>query len=440
MQGERAVLAGGGALPRNIPLFIAFRIFFNARWYYPVLGVLFLDLGLTLEQYALLNVAWALSIVCLEVPSGAIADQIGRRRMVVLAAGFMVVEMALFAFAPQGSAWLFPILLLNRILSGAAEASASGADESLAYDSLKEVGQSAAWPAVLARLMRWQSVAFFITMLGGSALYDAAFIQGALHTLGISADITSQTTLRWPLYATLLNSLVALFVASRLTEPQGSSLQRPSLGTTVHQTLAAGRWILLTPLVLVLILGGICVDSVIRLFLTFCSNYLRLIQLPEVSFGLVSAGLAVIGFFTPRLSQLLVVRQTMMANLLALAGMTLVGLFVAGMVWPLWGVLAILPLGVAMSMLQFFLSHYLNAAVTDSTLRATVLSFKGLAFNVGYGLAGLLFAGYSRFLMGHASESEALASALRVLPWVFAALTILIVAFAFRLLHRRTEA
>jgi len=27
---------------RNIPLFIAFRVFFNARWYYPVLAVLFL--------------------------------------------------------------------------------------------------------------------------------------------------------------------------------------------------------------------------------------------------------------------------------------------------------------------------------------------------------------------------------------------------------------
>lgn len=37
-------------------------------------------------------------------------------------------------------------------------------------------------------------------------------------------------------------------------------------------------------------------------------------------------------------------------------------------------------------------SHYLNA-ITDSARRATVLSFKGLVFNLGYGALGLLFAG-----------------------------------------------
>ncbi len=126
-------------MPRNIPLFIAFRVLFSARFYYPVLGVLFLDLGLTLDQYALLNVAWAVAIVTLEVPSGALADVIGRRRMVVLAALLMVVEMLLFAFAPAGPL-LFLFLLANRVFSGAAEASASGADEALAYDSRPSPG------------------------------------------------------------------------------------------------------------------------------------------------------------------------------------------------------------------------------------------------------------------------------------------------------------
>src|ERR1700741_3552611 len=104
---------------RNIPLFIAFRVLFNARWYYPVLAVLFLDFGLSVEEYALLNVAWAAAIVGLEIPSGALADQFGRKRMVVGAAGLMVVEMAVFAFAPLGHPrLLFVVFLLNRLLSG----------------------------------------------------------------------------------------------------------------------------------------------------------------------------------------------------------------------------------------------------------------------------------------------------------------------------------
>ena len=63
------------SLPANARLFVAFRVFFNARFYYPVLAVFFLDLGLTLEQYALLNTAWALSIVAIDLPLGALGDQ-----------------------------------------------------------------------------------------------------------------------------------------------------------------------------------------------------------------------------------------------------------------------------------------------------------------------------------------------------------------------------
>ena len=37
--------------PANVRLFIAFRIFFNCRFYYPVFTILFLDFGLTLDQF-----------------------------------------------------------------------------------------------------------------------------------------------------------------------------------------------------------------------------------------------------------------------------------------------------------------------------------------------------------------------------------------------------
>ena len=42
-------------------------------------------------------------------------------------------------------------------------------------------------------------------------------------------------------------------------------------------------------------------------------------------------------------------------------------------------------------LVSFFTSHYLNL-ITESHQRATVLSFKGMAFNLAYGLIGFLFA------------------------------------------------
>ena len=71
---------------------------FNARFYYPVFSILFLDFGLTLSQFAILNAVWAATIVICEVPSGALADSFGRRNLLVLAGSLMVIEIALWAF------------------------------------------------------------------------------------------------------------------------------------------------------------------------------------------------------------------------------------------------------------------------------------------------------------------------------------------------------
>src|SRR5271156_698036 len=75
--------------------FVFFRVLFNSRFYYPVLAIFFLDLGLTAAQYTVLNFAWALAIVFTDVPAGVLADRIGRKPLVLAAAVCMVGEMAL---------------------------------------------------------------------------------------------------------------------------------------------------------------------------------------------------------------------------------------------------------------------------------------------------------------------------------------------------------
>ena len=435
------------AFSRNIPLFVAFRVLFNARWYYPVLGVLFLDFGLSIQQYALLNVAWAVAIVGLEVPSGALADQLGRKRMVVFAAILMVVEMAVFAFAPRGNpSLLFALFLVNRVLSGAAEASASGADEALAYDSLVVDGRADEWPRVLERLMRWQAAAFFITMMLGATFYDARFVQSVLDGLGLPWKVTPEVTMRFPIYLTLGNAVLALLAALNLREPaaavttHGTAKVKKAVSpwTTWRATLTTGRWILHTPLALGVILAGMCFDSVVRLFLTVASNYYRLIALPDAVFGLIGSGFALIGFFVPALARKLVSRWKIRANFTLVAALTLLGLAGAALVWPIYGLLWLLPLGVAISLAQFFVSHYLNEAVTDSRQRATVLSFRGLAFNLAYGGVGVLFAGLTHLLGKHSPPDAAFAEALGWLPWYFAA-TVALLAVAWTRLQARQE-
>ena len=368
---------------KNIRYFIAFRVFFNSRFYYPVFTILFLDFGLTIEQFALLNVAWAATIVALEVPSGAMADVIGRRRLLVLTGTIMVFEIALLCLAPKGNTTLlFYIFLINRILSGTAEAAASGADEALAYDTLKERGDEKDWGRVLEKQMRIQSIAYIGAMSLGAAVYDPALMQKLFDGLGLNIQLSQSITLRFPLYLTFIMALMTLLTTLRLHEPKLSSEQPRELsaggGRSVYQalklTLNAGGWILKTPFAMVIILAGLIFDNCIRMVVTLCSQYYRLIGLPEASFGLIGSGFAILGFF----------------NLWIMALISMIGLIGITFFLPIIGLLPVAMLTVVMYMGRFFESHYLNR-ITASHQRATVLSFKGLSFNLAYGLIGVLY-------------------------------------------------
>ncbi len=384
-------------MSRNLPLFIIFRLLFNARFYYPVFAVIQLDYGLTMAQFAILNAIWAVSIVVLEVPSGALADRIGRKRMVVAAAILMVLEMAVIAFVPFGNNTIvFWAWVVNRILSGAAEAAASGADEALAYDSIPHAEQKTRWPKVLSKLMRLSSVAFIAAMLIGSAVYDPALLNRVLAWLGSGLTLDKETVIRFPIYLTFCTALGAVVVTCLMKEPP---LETACGGETSMWSgmLAAGEWILKTPLVCGVILAALVHDSVVRIFLTTASEYYRLIDIPVVWFGVIGACFAGLGIFTPKLAEWLVQHGKIRSNYLIVSLVTILGLVGISLAIPHWGVGMVLFFSIGFGLLNFFTSHYLNAAV-DSKHRATVLSFKGLALNLGFGAISLIYGGILRVL------------------------------------------
>jgi len=378
---------------RNVRLFIAFRLFFTARFYYPVFSILFLDFGLTISQFALLNAIWAAVIVVAEVPSGTLADTIGRKRLLVAAGAMMVAELSLLCVAPiRGGALLFGVFLVNRVLSGLAEASASGADEALAYDALKQEGMEKEWGRVLEVQMRVQSVAFIVAMIIGGLVYDPEVMGKLASLLGLGFTVTQDTTLRIPLILTLGFGLLTLASSLAMEGPEASVQKgRPSTAEAFRKTLDAGRWILSTPFALSVIMAGLIFDGVMRMAITLGSQYYRVIGLPEASFGLIGALVAAMGIVVPRIARHLTETRTPFYNLMVLFVITLASLFWMTLFTPFLGMIPALMLFGAMGMVSFFVSHYLNR-MTTSGVRATVLSFKGLAYNIFYGFLGVLYA------------------------------------------------
>lgn len=415
----------------NCRRFVLFRVLFNARFYYPVLAILFLDLGLSASEYTLLNFAWALAIVFGEVPFGVLADRIGRRPLVVAAGVCMVLEMAVLGIAPRnGGLVLFLFCLVNRILSGIAEALASGADEALAYDALANEGRSDEWPRVLAQVMHWQSLGMVIAMLVGSAVYDPHLLNRLAAHAGLAWQFNLASTLRFPIYLNLITAVAVLVVALGMREPaRAEAYALPTTKQAWGSMLEAGAWIVRTPLAMFVILGGLLIDSVIRLFLTFGSAYFRLIDLPEASYGLIGAALAGVGVVVSPLARRLVTGSVLRCYAV-LAALALFGLLGVALHIPLWGVVFAVPLGAAIGAVGFAVSHYLNAAV-DSRHRATVLSFKGLAFNLGYGFISLLFALALQAYRDTGSAADGLAEALALLP-VWLVFTLIVLGLMFR--------
>lgn len=392
-------------LSANANRYIFFSIFFTARAYYPVLAILFIDLGLTLDQFVLLNLIWAMTIFLFEVPSGALADLIGRRRLLIAASVFMMIEMTCLLLAPRdGGIWLFAFCVINRICSGISEACASGADEALAYDSLPPENRTQAWDKLMARAMRWRSAGFILAMIIGGLIYDADLVN---KILPLGWQITSETAQRLPIVLVLIQAVLCLLITWRMQEPE---TERAGAGNTLKHILNATRWVFTHKVALVVILTGVVLDSIVRNFATINSSYYRLIELPEWTFGFLGALFGVMGLFIPSLAKYLNNRFSLFANLLVISILTLVGLIALVPAWPYFGLIPAILLMAIIFLLSYTISRSLHQ-ITDSSQRATVLSVKGLIFNLGYGLFSL---GFSLLLIkfSAAGEHKAMTSAL----------------------------
>jgi MFS family permease len=394
-----------------------------------------------------LNAVWAASIVLCEVPSGALADIIGRKNLLVFSGALMVVEMAILAFAPRGNLdLLFVFFLINRVLSGMAEASASGADEALAYDALSREGDISDWGVVLEKQMRIRSLGFIITMITGAAVYDPRLMQAVADFLGLGFTFTKEVTLRLPIYLTLILALLAFASTVLMKEIraedcdfEGGGCSKP-VREAFKLTFKAGRWILCTPFVLVVILAGLIFDSVSRMMITMASQYYRVIEIPEAMFGVIGSALAVSGLIIPSIARRLADKKTPVFNVSVMAVIAMSGLIGMSMAWPVWGIFPALFLFGNMYFNGFFLSFYLNRAA-PSDQRATVLSFKGLSFNLAYGMVGIMYSLLLSFLRPVTSQQrpeltgEILKNAVFIdsmawFPWYFGACLAALATFA----------
>ena len=356
-------------LDRNVPLFIAYRLFFNLRFYYPVFALFYLDAGITLEQFGWLQGLWSLSIITCEVPSGIIADLIGRRKTLRLGAFLAVVEMIVFA----GSSGLVGFAV-NRVLSGFNESLVSGADSALLYDTLKSRGREVEYKEILGRAQFYSLTFGAVATISGSYLY--------------SLDI------RLPIWVTAGCMVLTFFCSLLLYEPprEAMSVALTSQWRMLTRSLSD---ILADPQLLFLIALVFVADSSVRLVLVHSSLYYQAIVIPVVWFGVVGVGVRLLSSLSSKYAYR-IDRRLGFGWSMAAAFMIMLLAFI-GLCWmiPWYGMIFIALLTAAMVFVSLLVEGEINQRIA-SERRATILSLKSITLNIGFGLGMPIFTALAR--------------------------------------------
>jgi MFS family permease len=159
-----------------------------------------LDLGAVGAVFAVHSAV----LIVLEVPSGALADTLGRRRVLLVGAALTAASLAAFAVAQSVLAFMASVAAL-----GAGRALISGALEAWYVDSLRALDPVAPLAPGLSRGTAAEGVAMALGALGGGALVSLAdpssVADGVLSGYGLAALVGAGAAL---LYMVAVASLV----------------------------------------------------------------------------------------------------------------------------------------------------------------------------------------------------------------------------------------
>ncbi len=173
--------------------------------------------GLNLFEIGLVVGVYSLTIVLLEVPTGGLADVVGRKRVATLAYGCIALASLTFLFA-----FSLPVFLLAFILNGIGRALSSGALDAWFVDSLQ-----AADPAVDLQPELARANTVILLALGGGTLLGGLIPQVFA---GLPPDGTAVLTpLSMPVFFAVISHLATLAAAALLI-------------VEVRPRAAAGRW------------------------------------------------------------------------------------------------------------------------------------------------------------------------------------------------------
>ena len=345
----------------------------NYSWYYALTGltftvpiwVAFYLRTITLEQTAFINAIADLIVVSLQIPTGALADLLGRKIMVTIGQAMRALMFFMLPFATNFTS----ILMLNLIMA-IGESMGSGADSALLYDTLKSEGRESEFGLIYTKILTYYRICLITGSLIGGLLYTYSY--------GL------------PYYLRSIAFLFSAFSIFKMVEPK-REVVRVNLVSTYKKTLDGLKGILRSSFVRKLSLYYIAVGSITWSCLYYFNQPFAYAfgwsttQMSYITAGLYLISSLVVYYLTSSKNILTRERVYLGFPILMIVAL-LPGLFVGKWV----GLILLVLIQIAGSSRFSILDRYVNLEF-DSSHRATSLS--SLNMLVSLGMAGLLFVG-----------------------------------------------
>ncbi len=219
---------GGSRSARNVPLLLLFNAFAYAYAYVPVSYFFYGEQGYALKGFASLTSIYYGAVVLAQLPTGLLADRIGRKPVLVLAPVVQAIGTLVISSATR-----FGQFALGQALLGVGQALLASAASAALFDSLKDDGRETEY-------FRVEATATVFRLLGTSA----AFALGGL----MAGPFGTASPYRATAFAMFGAAAIALF----LREPASSRSGRATgTGTVLRESLRSVvrepsvRWIVL---------------------------------------------------------------------------------------------------------------------------------------------------------------------------------------------------
>ena len=243
----------------------AVRLLFNTYFISAVLVPFYIDWGhIKFSQILFLNAWFMFWNFLLEIPTGTIADFLGRKVSIIM--GCCVGIVGILVYVSYPSLYVF---LAAEIIFAVSYTLLSGADEALVYDSLIEMEQTSISKKVLSRMESFKLTGIVIGAVIGS--FIAKYI-------GLRQTLTFQ----------IIPMGIALFLSLSLKEPPVREAKIAVTFKSYRKILADGvKYFLSNRILKILTLDNVIVNAIAWIIIWFYQALLQKAGVDIVIFGFV---------------------------------------------------------------------------------------------------------------------------------------------------------